>query len=259
MSDTRRHTLIGLCGLALGALPHLSLARPAATRELVVAGAHMESIYTRRANGEFSGLGADLLRLLAQRHNYQLRFEIYPWRRAMQVVSGGKADVLVAPYKSPERQRVLRFGEQAFFQDEVTFYVRANSLPVWEGDYAMLKGRRIAIINGWTYGVAFTGALPQFHASVTNSVENGLKMLAYGHVEMFASNRRDTDPLIVALGLQDKLMPLAPLIDVLQAYFAYPLTPRIRELPQQMDQMLAEMKTRGELQKLARRYGVTLP
>jgi polar amino acid transport system substrate-binding protein len=248
-----------LCGIALGALPQLSLARPAVARELAVVGAHMEGIYMRGHGGEFAGLGADLLRLLAQRHAYQLRFELYPWARAMQVVGSGKADVLVAPYKSAERERLLRYGEQAFFQDEVTFYVRASSLPVWEGDYALLKGRRIAVINGWTYGAAFAEALPKLHASATNSVESGLKMLAHGHVEMFASNRRDTDPVIAALGLQDKLMPLAPLIDVQQAYFAYPLSPRIHELSQQMDQMLAEMKVRGELQKLARRYGVTPP
>jgi polar amino acid transport system substrate-binding protein len=75
---------------------------------------------------------------------------------------------------------------------------------------------------------------------------------------MFATNRRDTEPVVEALGMQDKVMALAPLIDVQDAYFAYPLSPRFRDMPRQMDQMLAEMK-KTALQKLARRYGVTLP
>jgi len=258
-TDSRRRALISLCGIALGALPHFSWSRPPAERELLVVGTRFENIYERRSNGEFGGMGVDLLRELARRHRYQLRFEIYPWRRAQELINGAKADVLVGPYKTPERTHTMLFSEQAFFQDQVAFYVRANALPVWEGDYRILRGRRIATLNGWNYGQAFSKAAPQLNISVTNSVENGLKMLVASHVEMFATNRRDTDPVVQALGLQDKVMALAPLIDVQDAYFAYPLSPRFRDMPREMDKLLAEMKKNGELQKLARRYGVTLP
>ncbi|MYN25140.1 transporter substrate-binding domain-containing protein [Duganella sp. CY42W] len=245
--------------MALCALPPFSFARPAGPRELVAAGTRNEGIYERRPNGEFAGLGADLVRLLARRHGYQPRFEIYPWRRALEVVGGGKADLLVSPYKTAERLRVMRYSEQAFFQDELAFYVRADAMPIWEGDYTLLKGRRIVIINGWAYGEAFAKALPLMNVSVTNTVENGLQMLSHGHIEMFASNRRDTDPVVKQLGLGDRVLALAPLIDVQDAYFAYPLAPRHRDLPAQMDHLLIELKKNGELQRLARRYGVTLP
>jgi polar amino acid transport system substrate-binding protein len=245
--------------MALSAVPLLSFARPVAARELLVVGTRFEGIYERRDNGEFTGMAADLLRVFARRHGYQLRFDIYPWRRAQELINTGKAEVLVGPYKSAERQRTMRFSGQAFFQDQVAFYVRADRMPIWEGDYATLKGRRIVTLNGWSYGPAFTNAQPQLNISVANSVESGLKMLAVGHVEMFATNRRDTDPVVMALGFQDKLMALAPLIDVQDAYFAYPLAPRQREAPAQMDQLLVEMKKNGELARLARRYGVTLP
>jgi polar amino acid transport system substrate-binding protein len=248
-----------MCGIALGALPHFSWAAPSAARELVVVGTRFESIYEQRPGGEFSGMGVDLLNLFAQRYGYRLRFEIYPWRRAQELIHTGKADVLVGPYRSADRLRFMRFSAQGFFQDQVAFYVRANSMPVWEGDYSMLKGRRIATLNGWNYGPAFSKAAPQLNISVTNSVESGLRMLAVGRVEMFATNRRDTDPVLLGLGLENKLLALAPLIDVQDAFFAYPLTPRLQETPQQMDQMLAAMTASGELQKLARRYGVTLP
>lgn len=259
MRKARRLCLTGLCGLALSAVPLLSFARAPASRELVAAGTRNEGIYERRPNGEFAGLGVDIVRLLAKRHGYQARFEIYPWRRALEVVGGGRADLLVAPYKTPDRLRSMRFSEQAFFQDELVFYVRADSMPVWEGDYALLQGRRIVAINGWAYGPAFAKALPQLNVSFTNTVENGLQMLSYGHVEMFASNRRDTDPVIARLGLGDRVLALAPLIDVQDAYFSYPLAPRHPDLPAQMEQLLVEMKRNGELPRLARRYGVTLP
>ena len=245
--------------MTLGVLPHFSWGRPQPERELVVIGTRFENIYERRPDGQFRGMGVDLLRLFAQRYGYRLRFEIYPWRRAQELINAARADVLVGPYKSAERARTMLFSEQAFFQDQVAFYVRADALPVWEGDYNMLHGRRIAALNGWNYGPAFSKALPRLNISITNSVENGLRMLVASHVEMFATNRRDTDPVVAALRMQDKVMPLAPLIDVQDAYFAYPLSPRFPDMPQQMDQMLVDMKVRGELQKLARRYGVTPP
>ncbi|MYN40957.1 transporter substrate-binding domain-containing protein [Duganella sp. FT109W] len=259
LRKARRLLLTGLGGMALGAVSLSSFARPAAAHELLVVGTRFEGIYERRDDGEFAGMGVELLRLCARRHGYRLRFEIYPWRRAQELINNGTADVLVGPYKSAARQRTMRFSTQPFFRDEVAFYVRADRMPVWEGDYGLLQGRRIVTLNGWTYGPAFTRAQAQLTISVANSVESGLKMLAIGHVEMFATNRRDTDPVVTALGMQDKVMVLAPLIDVQDAYFAYPLAPRLRDLPLQMDRLLAELKKNGELQRLARRFGVTAP
>nr|WP_315249341.1 transporter substrate-binding domain-containing protein [uncultured Duganella sp.] len=245
--------------MALSAVPLLSCARPPAVRELVAAGTRNEGIFERSANGEFSGMAVELIRLVAQRHNYQLRFQIYPWRRALEVVAGGKSDLLAAAYKTPERQRVMRYSQHDFFRDEVAFYGRSRGVPGWQGDYARLAGRRIAVINGWSYGPAFARAAPQLLISVTNTVENGLRMLERGHVELFASNRRDTEPVLDALDLREQVTALAPLIDTLSAFFTYPLAPRYPELPAQMDLLLTEMKRNGELQKLALRYGATPP
>jgi len=243
----RRLAVAGLCGIALGALPLPGLAGP---REVQVAGTRFDQIYERRPDGQFTGLGVELLQMFAERYGYSLRFELYPWRRAQELTRMGKADVLVGPYKSAERQRAMRFCDQAFFQDEVLFYAKADSVPLWEGDYAALGGKRIVTLNGWNYGPAFGAAAAALNISVANTVENGLLMLMQHHVELFASDRRDTEPVIAAL---------APLIDVQRAYFAFPLAPRYAEMPAQMDALLLELKSRGELQKLARRYHVSPP
>lgn len=255
----RRRALRCVGGLFLSFLPLAAQAQPAAIRELRVVGTHFERIYERRSNGEFAGMGVELVRLAARQFGYQVRFELFPWRRAQLLVTQGVADVLVGPYKAPERLKTMQFSKQPFFQDQVAFYVRAREIPLWEGDYATLKGKRIATLNGWSYGPAFTAALPALNTSVTNTVENGLRMLLHNHVDLFASNRRDTDPVIVALGMTDQLLALAPLIDIQDAYFAFSLRPRHAGLPAQFDRLLAELKAGGELSKLARRYQVDIP
>jgi polar amino acid transport system substrate-binding protein len=255
----RRRALRGLCGLALSLSPIAAPAQAAPERELRVVGTRFERIYERQPNGEFTGMGVELVRLAAQRFGYQVRFELFPWRRAQHLVTEGAADVLVGPYKSAERLKTMRFSKQAFFQDQVAFYVRALEMPLWEGDYAALRDKRIAILNGWSYGAAFTAALPRLHTSVTNTVESGLQMLLHSHVDLFASNRRDTDPVVLALGATDKLLALAPLIDVQDGYLACPLKPRLGALATQLDRLLEELKARGELNRLAKKYELVLP
>lgn len=253
----RRRLLVGTCGIALGALPHFALG--AGKPPLRVVGTRFEGVYERQSDGEFSGLGVDVARLLARRRECAAQFELYPWRRAQQRVGMGLADVLVGPYKSAEREQIMRFGEQPFFQDQVAFYSRAKGMVFWGGDYAALRGKRIVTLNGWTYGAAFTAASAGLSISVANNVENGLMMLIYGHVDMFASNRRDTDPVIQRMGLTDKLLPVAPLIDTQNGYFAFPKTAIGEELAGACDQLLLELKSGGELRRMAKRHLVSVP
>ena len=255
--SVRRRLLSGICGIALGALPHFALG--AAKTPLRVVGTRFEGVYERDADGGFSGLGVEVARLLARHQERAAQFEMYPWRRAQQRVSVGLADVLVGPYKSAEREQTMRFSGQPLFQDQVAFYSRAKGMVFWGGDYAALKGKRIVALNGWSYGAAFTAAAADLNISVANNVENGLMMLVYGHVDMFASNRRDTDPVIQRMGLTDQLLPVAPLIDTQNAYFAFPKTALGEQLAAAFDRLLSDLKGSGELRRMARRHLVSLP
>lgn len=256
-SLVRRRLLVGTCGIALGALPHFALG--AGKTPLRVVGTRFEGVYERQSGGEFAGLGVEVVRMLARRRGCPVLFDLYPWRRAQQRVSMGLADVLVGPYKSPEREQAMLFSGQPLFQDQVAFYSRARGMLFWDGDYAALKGKRIVTLNGWSYGEAFTAAAADLNISVANNVENGLMMLIYGHVDLFASNRRDTDPVIQRMGLTDKLLPVAPLIDTQNAYFAFPKMPIGEELAGAFDQLLSELKSSGELRRMARRHRVSVP
>ena len=256
-SLVRRRLLVGTCGIALGALPHFSLgAQPAPLR---VSGTRFEGVYERQTDGGFAGLGVEVARLLAARQGRAVHFEILPWRRAQQRVALGLADVLVGPYKSVEREKLMCFTKLPFFQDQVAFYSRAKGMLFWGGDYAALKGKRVVTLNGWTYGPAFDAAAAGLNISIANNVENGLMMLIYGHVDLFASNRSDTDPVIRRMGLTDQLLPVAPLIDTQNAYFAFPKSPSGEALAADFDRLLTELKSSGQLRRMAARHLVSVP
>ncbi|WP_300752781.1 transporter substrate-binding domain-containing protein [Janthinobacterium sp.] len=246
----------GLLALAL-LLPAFAL--PVQARELLAVGAQFERVFEYKNNGDYTGLGAELLRLMAARTGNTVRFRVVPWARAQAMLAQGQADILIGPYKSPERMVHMVFSAQPFYQDQIIFYTRQKGGFAWDGDYAALKTRRVVLLNGWAYGADWERIRPGLQVSVANSVENGLNMLVHNHVDVFISNRRNTDPVIARLGLQGQIKALPKVIDVQNGYFAFPRSTESDKLRLQFDQQFNSLINSGELKRLARRFDVTTP
>ncbi|WP_426054258.1 substrate-binding periplasmic protein [Janthinobacterium sp. PSPC2-1] len=246
--------------LALALLwPVLLVPSQAPARELLAVGAQFERVFEYQSSGEYGGLGAELLRLMAARTGHTVRFRMVPWARAQAMLVQGQADILIGPYKTPERIASMGFSDKPFYQDQMVFYTRQDASFGWDGDYAVLKSRRVVLLNGWAYGAEWERMRPGLQVSVANNVENGLKMLVHNHVDVFVSNRRNTDPVIVRLGYGRQVKPLPKVIDVQNGYFAFPRSPTFDKLRLQFDQELNNLIETGELKRLGKRYDVGVP
>lgn len=218
-------------------------------------GAHFARVY-ERADGNFSGMGPEILRAIAGTLGQPLHFDLLPWARAQSMVAKGQADLLVGPYKSPERLGLFAFSERAFYLDEMVFYARVGEGLAWNGSFAALRNLRIVCINGWAYGPAFDAARANLHVSVTNTVEAGLAMLARGRVDLFATNRRNTEGVVPLLELEDKVAPLDPILATQRGYFAFPKLPEYDAALGRFNRAFNAYADSGELQKLGRRLRV---
>ncbi len=243
--------------MLLGALAGTALPLHAGPRELLVAGAHFPRVYERE-NGEFLGLGPEILRAIAPQLGQPLHFDLFPWPRAQSMVAQGQADLLVGPYKSPERLRLFSFSERPFYVDDMLFYARADSRFEWDGRYRSLRGKRVVAINGWAYGDQFDAARAGMNISLTNSVESGLTMLAHNRVDLFATNRRNTEQAVTLLGLDGKVMPQGRRIAGQSGYFAVPKRPEYAPLLTRLDRAFNAYVDAGELRKLGRKFNVAV-
>ena len=233
---------------------------PAGAREWLVVGAHFERVYERGANGEFSGIGVELVRMVARQLNDTVRFEIYPWPRAQAMVGQGQADILVGPYKTPERLLSMAFSQRPFYRDQMVFYRHSENEVEWNGDYRALKERRIVILNGWAYGERFgAAARGGLRVSVANSVESGLRMLSLRRVDLFATNRRNAEPVVAALRLTGAVRPMLPAIEVQDGYFAFPRDAGHDALRAAFDAAFNTLVDAGALKKLGQRLDVNTP
>jgi polar amino acid transport system substrate-binding protein len=259
-SPIRRHrwlhgaVTLMLCGL-------LWLAPVAQARELLVVGTDFPRIYepAETPGAPPTGLGVDLLTLVAARLGHSLRFEVYPWLRAQAMVERGLADILVGPYRTPERELRYSFSPQAFYEDALVFYVRREQTGLWRGNYAELRQRPVALVQGWAYGDSFERERVHLQLSTARDVVTGLHMLRLGRVDLLASNERNTQPALDRLGLSQALLPSGPPIGQLRGHFAYPRDARGQALRDELDRAMTALRASGALAELSRRWKVKIP
>lgn len=248
-----RTLLAGAAGLAL-LLPALALAR-----ELLAVGSDFPRVFERSAAGEYQGLGPDVLRQVLEPRGYSLRFASYPWARAQRMVELGRADILIGPYRNPAREARFAFVGPAFYRDRIVFYCRRTRSCQWSGDFRQLAGQRIGVVRAWAYGERFDSVREGLALVTVEGVDNGLRMLSLGRLELLASNQRNTQPVLQALGLGDEIRQLAPPIDTQDGYFAFPLQGSHARLREDFDEGFRQLVERGQLARLAAQWQVEIP
>jgi len=175
------------------------------------------------------------------------------------MVENGQAQILIGPYKTPERETRFSFAQKPFYQDVMAFYIR-RELPVlsWDGNYLSLTSNRVAVINGWVYGPKFEAARAALKPELANSLENGLNMLVAKRIDYLATNLRNSEALLNKMGLSGKVLILQPFIDRQDGFMAY-CKGTCDALRTRYDELFDQLRASNSLQDMARKYDVRLP
>ncbi|MEB0137711.1 MULTISPECIES: substrate-binding periplasmic protein [unclassified Undibacterium] len=236
----------------------LLAALPLPAAEVLAVGSEFAGIFEASEANGYTGLGVEIVRQLAQKNGDTVRFELYPWNRAQWMVENGYAQVLIGPYKTAEREGKFKFSARPFYRDILAFYTRQGSNVGWNGDYASLRTRKVAVINGWAYGEAFEAARTQIKPELVHTLSNGLTMLAAGRIDLLATNLRNSEAQLRKLDLKLGFAIVAPLIDTQDGYLAY-CRSTCERMRQAYDDSFEQMRVSGDLSALARRFEVRLP
>ncbi|ALT77979.1 substrate-binding periplasmic protein [Paucibacter sp. KCTC 42545] len=232
---------------------------PAVGRDLLAVGTHFPRVFELDAKGQASGLAVDLLNRAAGLQGQRLRFESVPWARAQMMVEQGQADILIGPYRTPEREARFLFSKRGFYEDALVFYALPSNAGLWRGDPNELSGHSVGLVVGWAYGPAIEQARSKLKLSHPGDVATGLRMLQRGRIELLASNERNTEPVLQAMGLTQQMLVLQPPIAVQAGHFAYPRNAQGEELRQAFDLGLESLHSSGALRELGRHWGVKVP
>ena len=175
--------------------------------------------------------------LLGQLFGDNVRCEWLPWPRAQLTLEQGEADILIGPYRTPEREARMLFSVRAFYSDAMVWYARRGDEAQWSGEFGALAQTPVAAVRGWAYGSRFERMRPSMgQLTWVQSVEAGLQMLAKKRVELFAANDRNCQPVLQRLTLADAVTRCSPPLDVLHGHMAFGRSAAGEALAQRYDQ-----------------------
>lgn len=127
--------------------------QPVVARTLVVAlnNAPPYRIIKDTASGmSYSGIYIDVVREAASRAGIDLEFEVVPFKRALHLIEKGKADLMLGPNRTDERQKYMYYFGAALPNEPKAVYLGASDADVVS--ITDLGQKSVGVLRGANYG-----------------------------------------------------------------------------------------------------------
>jgi PAS domain S-box-containing protein len=151
------------------------------------------------SDGQYVGIVADILDVLEARLGIEIeRIPVKTWNEAVRLAETGEVDML-SETTSSERD-TMTFTEP-YLGFPVVIIAKQGSQPV--SDPGELKGKRVAVVEGYGYVIPFRRQFPDLDYVDMETVRDGLLRLFAGEVDAFISAAPTASHLMSELGLTD--------------------------------------------------------
>lgn len=146
-------------------------------------------------NQQVAGAARDVISEVCLRAEIVCSFEVYPWRRAQELIKTGDADGLMVVGRNPEREEWLEFSPP-MFRTEYGFFVRSENALVYEAR-SQVAGYRVGVITPSNSEIQLKGLDRDLLAQGKDPIEidghpddgAGMRKLAAGRLDAVYSNR----------------------------------------------------------------------
>ncbi len=106
-------------------------------------------------DGELRGLAPTVVRDLFAELGFSVRLVAFGnWKRCLQEVREGRADIVVAAYRTREREQQFTFSAHYLVVDPIVLFVRRDRRFVFN-DWEDLRGRTAGLLLGDSFGERF--------------------------------------------------------------------------------------------------------
>lgn len=195
------------------------------------------------------GLYPLLLREIFHRMGVPLEVRAYPWKRALHLGKSGKAGVGGA-YKTEERLNIFDYSAP-IYTETLFLYVNSDNI-VRFNSLEDLKGKKIGVLRGWSYGDEFDKAKQDgmFTAYPVNSDSTNFKKLLLGTVDGIIATKLSALLVIKKYGYQQQVKALEHPIAVNHTHIFFSKHLKHQELLKDFNETLMIMKEEGSYDQL---------
>jgi polar amino acid transport system substrate-binding protein len=205
-----------------------------------------------RDTDKIAGLGADVLALIGNDINVAFSCEYEGnWENAQQLVRDGNVDMLVAAYKTDERQQYYDFSE-AYITDPVALFVTNQSGMIYS-QWSDLIGKKGVAMSGDSYGNTFDQYIAtNLTVERVGTVAEALAKLSNGEADYFVYAYYSGVKAIADYPGQYK--DLSPYIAEENFYIAISKKSSLVNYLPQINTAIQKYKTDGTINKLLEKY-----
>ncbi|NMF89377.1 substrate-binding periplasmic protein [Aromatoleum petrolei] len=205
--------------------------------------------------GQLRGLAPEVVRGIFREMGHELRTEpLGNWKRCLLEAQEGRVDVVVAAYRTSERERRLAFSIQYLVADPIVLFVRRDRQFAFSR-WSDLEGKTVGLLLGDSFGERFDRfAEARLKVERVSRSEQNVRKLALGRIDFMPVGLRTWRLQGQRLGYGDEIMRLPKPLVTEHYYVAVRRGSPLESLLPHIDRRLAEMHADGSLQRLERAH-----
>jgi polar amino acid transport system substrate-binding protein len=162
-------------------------------------------------NQQVAGPGRDVIAAVCAEAKLECSYDIYPWRRAQELMKNGGADGMMVIGRNPKREEWIRFSPPHFRTEYGVFVNADNRLDFSE--ISQLESLRIGVFAPSNTATQLMGIRDEMAAQGLDPIEiderpddaSGFRKLAAGRIDAVYSNRDRGRQIVEAEGLADRV------------------------------------------------------
>ena len=210
--------------------------------------------YTFTEKGQPSGFEIEILQSVLDELGVEAEFTSYPWKRCLEYLRTGRADLLVSMLHSPERETYAIYPEENISVSRTSFFVRANSPIVFNGDITEMEKHSVGVVLGFAYGETFDNA--KFAAKTeSKDATHIIKQLLSRRIDLGAENEMVVSSQANRLGVRGEIRFLNPPIHNQKLYVGLSRAKGLQDFSKRFSKELADFKKTDRYKQIMRKYG----
>ncbi len=212
--------------------------------------------YTYQKNHKPSGFEIDIFNAILEKMNVTAEFKMYPWKRCLEYLKQGKADVLISMLSTPEREQYTYYPDEHISISKTMFFKKSNSHVAFNGSYEDLKGYTIGVIMGFSYGNAFDQA-DYLHKDTSIDAKMLIAKLISDRNDLAAENQAVITAMAFQMGLKDNINFIGPPIHTQKLYVGFSKVKKLKKVCYDFSILLSAFKKSEQYKEILKNYGIS--
>lgn len=200
------------------------------------------------------GLAMEVVVKAFKQQGYQPRTNIETWSRALEGVNIGVYDVIVAIWKTPDREKQLIFS-QPYLENQIKF-IKMKETDVQYQTLDDLRGYLIGIVKNYAYDDAFMQSEKLIKIPQNHIIQNLLK-LTQGEIDLTLGDEKAIRYAInqYMKSFESQLEFLEKPLSKKNLYIAVSRqNPNAQKIVRDFNQALEKIKRSGRFAKIVKQY-----